>query len=230
MTLLQHATNLLDFSLDMLLALHFALNPDVISDKGNIDSGKFTPEVYIFDPVVYSQAVNELKTGNIIEDCSADISPIVYDIDNSTEINEFFISRMSYECLLKHTHNHPRKDPVMEEIEYPLPLIVRQSNNRIHNQNGVFLAYSLDANPSFDKCPYDYLSLGDLQYLYNDFCDSNIIDRRTFLYSIDIESSCACSIRRDLKTLNISEEKYYPDITNILREAMAEHKERIVKS
>ena len=233
MALLQHygvATNLLDFSLDMLVALHFALNPDVISDRDNIDSGKFTPTVYIFDPVVYSKAVNELKTGNIIEDCSADISPIVYDIDNSTEINEFFINRMSYECLLKHTQNHPRKVPVMEEIKYPLPLIVRQSNNRIHSQSGVFLAYSLDANPSFDKGPYDYLSLGDLQDLYNGFCDSNNIERRTFLYSIDIESSSADSIRRDLKTLNISEGKYYPDIANILREAMAEHKERIVNS
>lgn len=45
---LQHygmPTNLLDFSLDMLVALHFALNPDAPKDKDAMDMGKIFPRL-----------------------------------------------------------------------------------------------------------------------------------------------------------------------------------------
>ena len=98
MALLQHygvPTNLLDFSLDMLVALHFALNPDDEEDKRKIKCGEYTPSVYIFDPVVYSEAVSELTGKKNINDFSTDVSPIVYDIDGSTDMNRFFIGQMN---------------------------------------------------------------------------------------------------------------------------------------
>lgn len=230
MALLQHygvPTNLLDFSMDMLVALHFALTPDLQIDKDRINSGKYKPVVYIFDPVVYSEAVNELKKDSIIEDSSLRVSPIVYDINNSSEMNGYFINCMSYDFLYEHTQSCLNKDVEDYEFEFPIPIIVRQSNDRIHSQNGVFLAYSLDSIPQKNSEPYVYLALDNLQNLYNDFRDRKGAKRRTFLYSICIEPSCVNSIKNDLKTLNISEGKFYPEIVSVLKDAMCEYKETI---
>lgn len=234
MALLQHygvPTNLLDFSLDMLVALHFALNPDDEEDKKKIKCGEYTPSVYIFDPVVYSEAVSELTGKKNINDFSTDVSPIVYDIDGSTDMNRFFIGQMDYECLIDCTKKVMQKKikVKLDRLNYkcPIPIIVRQSNDRIHNQNGVFLAYSLVANPSSNEHQYDYLALNILQDFCDEFFDENNVERKTFLYSIDIDSSSVDSIRRDLRTLNVSEGKYYPDISNILKEAVEEHDEKI---
>lgn len=78
---------------------------------------------------------------------------------------------MDYECLIDCTKKVMQKKikVKLDRLNYkcPIPIIVRQSNDRIHNQNGVFLAYSLVANPSSNKHQYDYLALNILQ----DFCD-----------------------------------------------------------
>ncbi len=61
-------TNLLDFSLDMLVALHFALNPDSKDDRKKLDEGRYTPKVVIFNPVRYSKAIQCLSVGRFFED------------------------------------------------------------------------------------------------------------------------------------------------------------------
>ena len=82
MSCLQHygaPTNLLDFTIDMLAALHFALTPDKLEDREKINSGIFQPVVYIFDTLAYSNAINILKGSQEV----FAFSPIETDINTS---------------------------------------------------------------------------------------------------------------------------------------------------
>ena len=77
-------TNLLDFTLDPLVALHFALNPDIPPDK--IEE----PVIYIFDPIIFQQAMN-IKIGK--ESLMLNPKFIFNEIDN--DLKDYFVTKQS---------------------------------------------------------------------------------------------------------------------------------------
>lgn len=236
MCFLQHygmSTNLLDFSMDMLVALHFALNPDVQSDRESIDSGDFEPVVYMFDSIEYSSAIIALNKGhvddeNIFFSNASNISPIVHTL-GKTELDKYFVTDMSIEKMTEHTRKYNETyTPDKRQDEYPVPIIVPQSNDRIHIQNGTFLAYSLDSKPAgTGRERYNYLSLQSIQKQYSDLLVEAGIEERRFLYPIFINPNSVNQLRDELKRMSITEGKLYPEFSTIFREGMAEYKSKL---
>ena len=241
MCFLQHygmSTNLLDFSLDMLVALHFALNPDGAEDKIKVTSGNFKPAVYIFDPIEYSSAVialkeNQINDDNLFFNGVSNISPIEHTLGR-LELDKYFVTDMSIRKMSEHTriYNQPYV-PNEREDDYPIPIIVPQSNERIHIQNGTFLAYSLDARPSKEKGTgsdrYDYLSLQSMQSRYSALLVRLGKEERRFLYHIFINPNAVEQIRKELKTMSITTGRLYPEFSTIFREGMDEYRSKLKK-
>lgn len=226
MACLQHygvPTNLLDFSLDPLTAMHFALNPDNPDDKKKIDDGVYQPVIYVFDPTAFSIAVKRLKEGKYIKDPS-NLTSVIFDINNNEEEKDkYFVNDMSFDFLIEHTRVHntpyvpnPRIDP------YPAPIAIQQSNPRIIIQNGFFVAYSLHTRPSDDTKRYGYLDLLTIQARYLEFLESLSLKPENFIHPIYLRKEYIPQIQRHLKQLIISKGKFYPELNNILDDAMSD--------
>ena len=241
MCFLQHygmSTNLLDFSLDMLVALHFALNPDGIEDKEKVTSGDFKPAVYIFDPIEYSSAVialkeNQINDDNLFFNGVSNISPIEHTL-GKLELDKYFVTDMSIGKMSEHTRIYNQPYVPNERVDdYPIPIIVPQSNERIYIQNGTFLAYSLDAKPSKEKGTgndrYNYLSLQSMQSRYSALLDKLGLEERKFLYHIFVNPNSVRQIRKELKTMSITTGRLYPELSTIFREGMDEYKSKLKK-
>lgn len=225
---LQHygaATNLLDFSLDMLVALHFALNPDVEDDRKKIDNGEFQPVVYLFDPISYCNVVRILHDENLKSGIKYNILPYEFDITlNSTKISKYFVIDSSLDYLIKHTEKYNQCYTSGNRCdEFPIPIIIRQSNPRIVAQDGTFIAFSLDAMPTSGKgeARYQYIDLLTIRRRYHEFCSKNGIPvQLEFLHTIYIDISSVTKIRRELLNLNIGEYRVYPELKNLILESM----------
>lgn len=226
MACLQHygvPTNLLDFSLDPLTATHFALNPDNPEDKKKVDDGTYQPVIYVFDPTAFSIAVKRLKEGKYIDDPS-NLSSVIFDIDNNEEEKDkYFVSDMSFDFLMEHTRIYnmsyvpdPRVDP------YPAPIAIQQSNPRIIVQNGFFVAYSLHTRPCAGENRYEYLDLLTIQERYCEFLKSLSLEAERFIYPIYLRKEYIPQIQRHLNQLVISKGKFYPELNNILKDAMSD--------
>lgn len=226
MACLQHygvPTNLLDFSLDPLTATHFALNPDNPDDKKKIDDGVYQPVIYVFDPTAFSIAVKRLKEGKYIDDPS-NLTSVIFDINNNEEEKDkYFVSDMSFDFLIEHTRVHntsyvpdPRIDP------YPAPIAIQQSNPRIIIQNGFFVAYSLHTRPCDGNNRYGYLDLLTIQACYLEFLKSLSLKPEKFIHPIYLRKEYIPQIQRHLKQLVISKGKFYPELNNILDDAMTD--------
>lgn len=234
MCCLQHygmPTNLLDFSLDMLVALHFALNPDIPADREAVTRGDYMPVVVIFKPNEYSRAIKALKEGKIDSNKSYKyISPLQYDMAKD-KLTGFFPQDTDAEYLLSHTEIYNAGYvPSEETIDYPVPVIVRRSNSRILSQNGTFLAYHLDSRPHADKQGqerYLYLDLMHIQEKYSKLLIGLNKQERKFIEVIHIERSSVEAIRSDLHTLGISTAKMYPELRNIFEEGRDRYRRRI---
>ncbi len=224
---LQHygvPTNLLDFSLNPLTAMHFALNPNHQDDKKKIEDGVFQPVIYVFDPTAFSIAVKRLKEGQYIDD-PGDLTSIIFDINqNEDEKNKFFVSDMSFDFLIEHTrmYNTPYvSDPRVDQ--YPAPIVIQQSNPRIVLQNGYFVAYPLNAKPYYStKNRYDYLDLLTIQARYLGFLKSLSLEAEKFIQPIYIRKEYIPQIKRHLNQLVISKGSYYPELANVLEDAMSD--------
>ena len=224
MCCLQHygmPTNLLDFSLDMLVALHFAINPDVEKDRMDLDKGIVTPAVYVFKPQEYASAVRSLQSGSPLDEklIQYNVSPVLYDIagDNMTG---YFPNKMESSALIEHTRLHNNDYVPSSRVDnYPIPVIIRHSNSRVLVQNGTFLAYSLDSKP--DQCSekrYSYLDLKRVEFNYEDLLLTNGMHKRKFIEKIKINPCSISAIRKDLITLGISKSKMYPELQQIFAE------------
>lgn len=220
MASLQHygvPTNLLDFSLDQFVALYFAVNPDLESDRKAIDDGKMCPVVYAFNPMGYSRTVECLKSGNPNKACIYNLSPVVFDFNqNSEERDKYFVGDMSYENLVSHTNLYNTTDyiPSPRTDLYPVPMVIEHTNPRIKAQSGVFVAYPLDAQPQSGQkgeCRYHYVDLLKIQNNYN-ILMKNCQINGPFLYTIEIHRNAIHSIRDELKQFNINSGKYYPEL------------------
>ena len=234
---LQHygmPTNLLDFSLDMLVALHFAVNPDVESDRNAVTTGKLYPVVVVFKPSEYNRAINCLKDEmvDIDYDCYKNISPVLYNIAQDN-LSGFFPKNTDALSLIDHTRQYNIGYTSSRRTDlYPVPIIIRRNNSRILSQNGTFVAFNLDSKPLSDSIGqdrYKYLDLYQIQYDYSKLLEKNNIPVRRFIEVIHIAPSAISSIRSDLKTLGISTAKMYPELKYIFEEAKEKYRKKIGK-
>ncbi|MDE6005345.1 MAG: FRG domain-containing protein, partial [Oscillospiraceae bacterium] len=225
---LQHygaATNLLDFSLEMLVALHFALNPDIEDDKKEIDNGNFQPVVYLFDPVKYCNVVRILHDENLRSSIKYNIRPYEFDINpNDTKMSKYFVMDSSFDYLIRHTKQYNQNYTSGNRCdEFPIPIIIRQSNPRIVAQDGTFVAFSLDAKPTLGtgEKRYSYVDLLTIRKRYCEFCfEKGIPFQYDFLYTIYIDKCSVSKIRRELLNLNIGKYRVYPEFKNLISEGM----------
>ncbi|WP_456029482.1 FRG domain-containing protein [Ruminococcus sp.] len=223
MSLLQHygmPTNLLDFSLNMLTALHFALNPDIEDDKNKLDNGLWTPIVYAFDPVEYVNAVSALKKEQILPS-QYNVSSILYEVADD-EMSEFFPTKMDAEFLISHSKDYTALyQPSPRTDIFPVPIIIRHSHDRIRVQGGTFVAFSLNSQPdrNQDIKPYSYIDLKKIESEYENLQKQ---DGRTsikkFLYGVRILPTAIKSIQGDIKELNITKSSVYPELQNIFKD------------
>lgn len=231
MVLLQHygmSTNLLDFTFNIFSALHFAINPDDQKDMDALNNGEYMPVIYAFNPIEYNKAISFLKT-EIPSDKNYSYSPIICDIDNY-DLSKFFVNNMTYDYLSEHTRIYNNKYvPNNRTDDYPMPIIVQQSNKRIQAQNGSFLAFSLNAQPEIinDNLSYTYLALNKIQDRYQKELFKKKCEGKDFLYRIYIHPNAVTELRNNLKKINISTGKMYPEYSKIFSEAMKEYKDQL---
>lgn len=223
MAYLQHygvPTNLLDFSLDQFVALYFAVNPDKADDRKELDNGNMQPVVYVFNPVGYSEAINVLRSNNPQKIRKYKLSPVLFDIDqNVKECNDFFVSDMSFDYLVNHTEKFNVDDyiPSPCSFDYPMPIVIEHTNQRIKAQSGTFVAYPLDAKPQSEKTGedrYHYMDLKTIQNNYTDLINKKQVDG-PFLYTIEIYKASISLIRQELEQFRINSGKYYPELSKI---------------
>ena len=219
---LQHygkPTSLLDFSLDMLVALYFSLNPDVPEDYNNVTIGQFQPKVVIFNPLIYSKAICSLREGFINSNDGLDqFSPVIFDIcDKGME--SYFVSDMSAEYALKDTKSFFAGNYIPDRRidKYPKPLIVRQSNSRVLSQNGIFLAFDLCAEWNGNEGDFLYLSLDEIQKSYLELAEiEKNRNVKQFMEEILIDPICVDRLRKELELMGITKSKYYPEFDKVI--------------
>ena len=228
MCFLQHygmPTSLLDFSDDMLMALHFALNPDNPDDLRDVDEHVAQPKVVLFNPFVYNEAVISLQTGRPTEQ-PRNISPILLDVKDD-QLLDYYVHDMSKEYLNKHSVEHTvHYEPNPRTNLYPLPIAIRRSNARINAQNGIFVAYNLSANPERDgkavKKYYSYLALERIQEDYIKLLEerNESLEKGVFIRELYINKMAVSTIKSQLKTMNITTARAYPETFRVFAEYM----------
>ena len=227
-SLMQHygvPTNLLDFSVDPLSAIFWALNPTAENDHNKF----ITAVVYIFDPYEYSEAINyirrkKFRKSNNIEN--------IYPIRSHDSLNDNYIIETTkdentenvikkYNSLIKEKRNWQDRDYKKYLYENaPIPFVVPQKNHRIIAQSGTFLAYNLLSLPGIDKT-YSYLSLDSIRNDYIKVCEDNneIPVHSDFIQRVLIAPNYLSDIKFTLNnTFHYSMDSVYPDLENLLKD------------
>lgn len=214
--LLQHygmPTSLLDFSNDMLVALHFALNPDVPEDQEKVDGYVYQPKIVLFNPLIYNEAVLSLAKGEYVEN-PANLSPVLFGVNNDSAA-EYFVDNMSSEYLLETSKGLKDYVPNPRVNKYPSPMVIRRNNARILAQSGTFLAYNLSAKPQKDAVnPYEYLALENIQKEYLQLLKHSgkkTVDGH-FIHEIYIKKFAVPTIKKELQMMKISTARMYPEL------------------
>lgn len=213
-------TNLLDFSLDMFVALHFALNPDIPEDREKVTYGYFNPKVVIFNPIRYSRAIQALSEGFISHDNSyKQISSVMFDSCNE-KMESYFVTDMSSEYSYETTKIFYTKPYVANSRidRYPKPVIIRHSNSRVMAQNGTFVAYDLYALRDNGTKDFSYMDLKSIQESYLKlFSTESDMENAKFLKEVYIDPIAVDEMRKELEIIGVTTPKVYPELDRIFR-------------
>lgn len=222
MCLLQHygiPTSLLDFSDDMLVALHFALNPDDPKDVEKVNEYIHQPKVVLFNPFKYNEAIISIKKGMPIKQ-SKSISPFLLDV----QAKEYFVDDLTDDYLQNHSEKYTKDyRPCGRTNLYPRPLVIRRGNERIQAQKGTFVAFNLFACPDKKSVkPYSYLELEKIQEEYYELLKqhSEPIEKGEFIKEIYINKMAVPVIKEQLKTMNVTAAHTYPELYRLFSEYM----------
>lgn len=228
MCLLQHygiPTSLLDFSDDMLIALHFALNPDVPEDLKKVNEYIYQPKVVLFNPFKYHEAIVSLQAGMPVEQ-PKNVSPFLLDVQDK-QVFDYCVHDLSNEYLSRHSQENTQDyKPSPRTNLYPQPLAIRRVNARIHAQNGTFVAYNLSARPEKENKRksdyYAYLGLERIQEEYLKLLEEHNkpVEKGEFLKEIFINKMDVPTIKKQLKTMNITTAHTYPELFRLFAEYM----------
>lgn len=219
-------TNLLDFSTDAIVALYFALNPDADQDKESLEDAA----VYVFSPTRYQEAVFHLQ-GRTATECRqlSTRQSITSCFDPPQNI---FPGKISPEDIFskKSVWDDQIKSWSESTIEahYPIPITLPNTNQRISQQSGTFLAFDLcsvpqriiegsDGNEKLDFSTYDPRYIQDI-YL------GRYPGAIPFMQRITIDGFSKESLRYELLQIGIKQTKYYPEIERIAKHALAQVK------
>ena len=218
---LQHyggRTTLLDFSQNMLVSLHFAINPERDRDKEDLKRGEITPKIVLFCPERYNDAIRVLYQ----EHCEARVAyenmyPVAFDTNtDESEMDGLFVKGMSAnECIKKDSEwGNPGND---SKVRYPSPLVVRRSNDRVLAQMGTFLAYYLDT--PMQNGSFSYVSLQEIQRLYKKVLNSRgeILKGKEFIEEVCIDPFSVKKLRNELKKMGVNSTYVYPELSKIIR-------------
>ena len=226
MCLLQHygiPTSLLDFSDDMLVALHFALNPDNPEDVKKVNGYIHQPKVVLFNPFKYNEAIISLKKGQPMKQ-SKSISPFLLDV----QAKEYYVDDLTEDYLQEHSKKYTEDYiPCARNNLYPRPLVIRRGNERIQAQKGTFVAFNLFACPNKNNTnPYSYLELEKIQEEYFELLKQNNepIENGEFIKEIYINKLAVPVIKEQLKTMNVTTARTYPELFRVFSEYMDRRK------
>lgn len=99
----------------------------------------------------------------------------------------------------------------MKALFMPMAVLTSRLNPRIRTQCGCFVAYNLytPPNPETDKngkkSLFEYISLEKIQ--------EEKKDESVFMYRIEIDKDCCAEVVRWLRTLGVSRENVYPELS-----------------
>ncbi len=228
MCLLQHyglPTSLLDFSEDMLVALHFALNPDNPDDVRKVDEHVFQPKVVLFNPYRYNHAIMCMHNGGYLQQ-TEDISPFLFDGEDDM-LKEYCVNdkEMAEERLREHSQKYTQTYRSCPRTnKYPKPVVVKRGNARIQAQRGTFLAFNLLARPEKEgknkEEYYAYLRLEKIQEDCKALLEANNepAGKSEFLKEIYIDKRAVPTIKQQLKTMKITTARTYPELFRVFKE------------
>lgn len=226
MCLLQHygiPTSLLDFSDDMLVALHFALNPDDPDDVEKVNGYIHQPKVVLFNPFKYNEAIISLQKGQPMNK-SKSISPFLLDV----QAKEYYVDNLTEDYLQEHSEKYTKEYiPCGRTNLYPRPLVIRRGNERIQAQKGTFVAFNLFACPNKNSDrPYSYLELEKIQEEYFELLKqkNEPIENGEFIKEIYIDKLAVPVIKEQLKTMNVTTARTYPELFRVFSEYMDRRK------
>lgn len=222
--ILQHyggGTNFLDFSLDALTSLHFAVNPEEERDKtANADA-----IVYIVHPKLFNEQMDwyfklESEWAHYPMYCSNVLSEENCYGYIPTDFSDKEVNRMSslYFELLDNKTNR-RSVELQNLIVPPRTLIVPQNNNRIKVQMGTFIAFPLFMEPHIicdeNGCggdPFEYMCLRKLQ-------EAVLREGgKRFMDQVVIRAESIPKLRSQLTNLGMKTSRVYPELKEIIKD------------
>ena len=200
------ATNLLDWSQQIFSALYFALEEYINNPEK--EKAEKNARVYILNPARFNKSMEKilgLKTGG----------------------NHFVIP-----SLLENDERFARYLPILKALDgvdgygqynYPMAIYTPYVNQRIKAQAGCFTIFSLSVDNDQDVDGKAYKRF-DLQLLQDECLEKAKDSFKPFLSYIDIDKEYIPLIAKSVKTMGITKQNIYPELSNIASEMNSEIK------
>lgn len=222
--LMQHysvASNFLDWTEDALSSLYFALEGFMDERVSQVDNDA---ALYVFSPVFYNFVRKKMmeqvriNDGRTLEIEKMIVNDVPEDIPNLTapyNSGKYDVYMLGNEKFKEDNIKTFSWEILKDKVAYYAPMAIYTSrlNRRIQAQNGMFLAYNIHTPREREK-GFSYVSLEEVQeYYLNKFKD----DEQTspFMYKIVIQKEKCEEVAEWIKTLGMSKERCYPELSNI---------------
>lgn len=230
LALMQHygaPTIYMDWTENAISALYFAL--EAFIDPGKKDKQDDKDAVlYILHPNLYNEARNKMMDKVFIKSgCKLDHLMFKSRLKNPSSLPNLSVQYHSENFAMFLLGNLSDEEAIREEsfekieglslnkdsenlLYLPLAIYASRANERVRAQSGMFMAFNIFTKPSEMKY-FDYMALEQIQQFYL----SKIQDATPFLYSIKIDGNIKKEIADWLKTIGVTKDMVYPELSNI---------------